>query len=606
MRRTLLDRSRGLREPLLVVPHDASRELRAMAIHEGGWVCDGEADQEEINAALSDAGRNGGRVLCAAGTYRITAPILLRSNVELEFAQGNRVVVPADHQFEAPANQVTMFTDTVPVSALIRNEGAGDSGDGNTRVVIRGIRLDAGQGVGDPAIYATDIHHIGILLDQCTDSLVEDCMVEGVAYATTIPAYARNYGVCLTRCERVHVHRCEANECGYEGFSLRGTNAYCTVSNCTGVKNRVHLAQAARWHGEINTGEGQHDILFRGLHSAQARSTGQWSDDVIFHGRIDAPLWNSSIQRSHVKAGLRVTGHIYACSFISNVSPNIGIHGSADGETVEQIVLQGNTCEAPDGAPVEPGITLRADTNGAAIRRVLLQGNTIRYGCARLEIAANADGTVSQVTMQGNNFLGKSGGLRYPVHLWVQGNGDISEILIAGNYLATNEKLGDCRCVSADLASGSTGNIKKIHIANNYMYSTNGFQLYTAAGSGSVTDVSLIGNTFDLYSNPLKGGAKLNRVAILNNVMLAGQTLVNGAIDDILLHGNVLTNMTNFFVNSPTNLTIGVNPSWKGGVGKNGAWRLKQDDADVDTMYIQKLISDAWTTAGTFDASPTP
>ena len=604
MRRTLLDRSRGLREPLLVVPHDAGRELRAMVIHEGGWVCDGEADQEEINAALSEAGRNGGRVLCAAGTYRITAPILLRSNVELEFAEGNRVVVPADHQFEAPANQVTMFTDTVPVSALIRNEGAGDSGGGNTRVVIRGIRLDAGQGVGDPVIYATNIHHIGILLDQCTDSVIEDCMVEGVAYATTIPAYARNYGVCLTRCERVHVHRCEANECGYEGFSLRGTNAYCTVSNCTGVKNVAHLAQAARWHGEVSSGEGQHDIVFAGLHSAQATSSGNWADDLIFHGRTDAPIWNSSIQQCQVRAGLWVKGHVYACSFVRNVSPTIKLYAIAADETIDQILLQGNVCGGEDGQSPVPGVTLRTYANGTAIRRILLQGNTIRHGYLWLENGEGVNGPITEVTVQGNNFLSQGGGAMYAVRVSIAGSGNIEKILIVGNHLATKDQLTDCQCVRTDVLSGSTGNIKGVHIANNYMYSTNGFQLRMADGSGTVSDVSLIGNTFDLYANPVKGGAKLNRVVILYNVMLAGQTLINGAIDDILLHGNVLTNMTNFFVNSPTNLTIGVNLSWKGGVGKNGAWRLKQDDADVDKMYIQKLISGAWTTAGTFDASP--
>ena len=102
----------------------------------------------------------------------------------------------------------------------------------------------------------------------------------------------------------------------------------------------------------------------------------------------------------------------------------------------------------------------------------------------------------------------------------------------------------------------------------------------------------------------MKGGAKLNRVAILNNVMFNGQSLVNGAVDDIVLHGNVITHASNYSLGSPTNMSIGVNPSWKGGVGWNGAWRLKQDDADVDKMHIQKLLSDAWTTADTFDASP--
>jgi parallel beta-helix repeat protein len=49
------------------------------------YVCDGIADQEEINQAINDLPTSGGRVLLLEGTYNISSPItILKNNVTLE------------------------------------------------------------------------------------------------------------------------------------------------------------------------------------------------------------------------------------------------------------------------------------------------------------------------------------------------------------------------------------------------------------------------------------------------------------------------------------------------------------------------------------------
>jgi len=592
--------SRGFDTPLLVVPYDAPSDLRSRAANRGAWLCDGVDDEAEINAAISAAAGGNNPVVCLPGTYYVSSPILLRSHTEVVFCQGNRVRVRAGHRFDEAANQITLYSDTVPVATIVRNVGAVGTGDSN--IVLRGLYLDAGQGQGDAAIYDPDEHHVGVLLDQCTDSVIEDCVVENLAYASTIDDYGRQIGICVTRSERIHVNRCRTDECGYEGIGLRGTNAYIKVSNCNGRGNRVHFAQAARWHGAVSGGDGQHDILFEGLYSEESIHSGTSDDGAIFHGRSDAPIYNSSMRGCQLESGITVSGEIYGCSFVGNVTPDLKIYGSYNGETVEDVILQGNIMCGTDSSPA----ILRINTSaaGATIRRIMVQGNTIRKGYVYVSDTAGQTATLQQLTFSGNQMTSISGGLRYPILLQVNGGSDIDTVSIVGNSLITPDRLTNCVGVRMCLESGSTGNIKKVSLLNNYIYSTNGAQLYTYAGSGTASDVSLICNVLDLYSNPVKGSDKLTRVALLNNVVLNSQSQINGAIDDVIYAGNVLTGITGFTANNPTNVCFGVNPSWKGGTGENGAWRLKQDDTDPDKMYIQKLISGTWTTAGTFDATP--
>lgn len=586
-------RSRGLREPLLVVPSTASPGIKDMARAEGGWVCDGDGDENEINAAIQSA-HAGGRVLCAAGTYSIKSPIILRSNVELRFAEGNRVVVAAGHSFEAPGNQVTLFTDTVPVSTVVRNANAGDGGSGDSGIVLRGLHLDAGQGVGDPIIYTNDdVHHMGILLDQCTDSVIEDCVVEGVAYVApeSVDDYGRNCGFCLTRCTSVEIRRCEANENGYEGFGVRGTSTNCKVLSCRGTQNAIHLAQAAAWHGDASYGDGHTGVLFSGLYSSD--------NGAIFHGNAAQPITRSAIQQCNVYV-INLKEAVSKCSAVNNYARQVNI-APLDG-TMADILVANNLLEGQFDGSTWPGIWIALSFDGGSASRLNILGNTISEGRIRVSQGAGYDGTLSG-SLIAANVVKDTSDEGIGVQIELSGDGDVTDVAIRDNTFEQTWDASNSCAVKLDLNAGSTANIRRITISGNSFNSQYGV-LEVNGGSGAIEDISVIDNIIKVYSNPVKGDNGMTRLAFLRNVILNSQSVINGPIDDIIFDGNILVNITGFTANSPTNLAMGVNPSWKGGVGENGAWRLKQDDADVDKLYIQKLISGTWTTAGTFDASP--
>lgn len=582
--------SAGASDSIVVAASDAPTPAKARA----DYVCDGADDQVEINAALATLASSGGRVVCSAGTYSITAPILVPSRTELIFAHGNSLTVPAAHGFDTPAHQYRVYeADAMLWSAIIRNANGGLGGDGDTGIVVRGLRLDAGEGKGDDPIYGSS-GHIGIHLDNVTDCLIEDCHVEGVAYNQGGHAY----GICVSNAQRVMVERSRASECGYEGFAVRGTTSYVTLRSCSGEDNVTHLAQLARWSGLSLAGDGHHDVLFEDLHSS-----GAGVDNVIFHGREEAPITNSSIQRCRIEDGLVLMGNVHACSVVGNVAKVISLKANDDSESIANVLIANNLCSGEDGAAVEPGIRLDIEADGASISNIMLQGNVLRFGYLGLTTADDTDGTISNVTLQGNMLLGKSGGLRYPFTIRLGGDGDVTNIILVGNHLQTQTEETGSACVRVDLLAGSTGSVDNIHILNSFLKSQNGFSLYTASGSGTVSRVHLIGNVLDCNSNPIYTTSnKLSKVLLLNNVIADAASCLNGPMNDVIFHGNVLSDITGFETGSPTNVAYGMNPSWEAG-GEDGAWRLAQDGGDADQMHIQKLISGTWTTADTFDAS---
>ena len=597
MRRTLLDRSPGAREPLLVVPHDASPELRAMAIHEGGWVCDGEADQEEINAALSGAARKGGRVLCAAGTYRITAPILVPSNVELQFAQGNRVTIPETHNFGQAGNRVTVWQE--PFCAIVRNLHAGDGESGDEGIVLDGMHLDVGAPTGSTKL-PLDVSTGGILLDGCADSRIVNCTVKDVCY--DVSGSIRAYGIALTRCTDCAISGCRTDGSGYEGIGLRSGNKRCTVSGCVGENNKIHFVQAARWVGQTHYGEGiQEDLLIEDCRSL--------TNGIIMHGRGLSPVSRSVIANCRTK-WITLDGLIDNCGVTANACRQIAVNSSE--ASMSGVNVSNNALIMEDGVPkASTGIFLDAYADGGVSKNILIANNTIAGGNIIMYQREGKSAVYENVTIQGNVVTYDSTGTLTPrlIDLGLYGSGTIKQVAILNNRLAGLHQLVpldyDDTGVYILLASGSTVNIQDLLVQNNNIYARYGVRCVTD-GAGTITNMLAIGNMFNLLSDVIYLTNTIKRLAILNNFIQDCTRVVRGPADDVIIHGNVLVDVRVALFNSATNIAVGINMSWKDGVGWNGAWRFKQDDSDADTMYIQKLIDGAWTTAGTFDASPPP
>ncbi|GAI89138.1 unnamed protein product, partial [marine sediment metagenome] len=113
--------------------------------------CDGTADQVEINAAITALGATGGAVILLDGTFAITAPVTLASNVAL-VGQGAGTVLRIPDGHDADLNVVYAATQDHVLVANLKI-------DGNT----------ANQTAGTMN---------GIYWDTVTHSKVVDCWVE--------------------------------------------------------------------------------------------------------------------------------------------------------------------------------------------------------------------------------------------------------------------------------------------------------------------------------------------------------------------------------------------------------------------------------------------
>ncbi|NUM56882.1 MAG: right-handed parallel beta-helix repeat-containing protein [Candidatus Hydrogenedentes bacterium] len=157
----------------VIAAHDSSDRSKAGA----DYVCDGEGDQEEINAAIKSLPEAGGRVLLMEGTFDIRrvegqlgGVLIERSNVTLE-GQG-----PSTKLVQAPAQE----TNVVRII-----------GSGVGHIVIRNLYVDANRdanpiGEGDPNVSHARFEFCGIKAfcarpggggEPCHNITIEHCYV---------------------------------------------------------------------------------------------------------------------------------------------------------------------------------------------------------------------------------------------------------------------------------------------------------------------------------------------------------------------------------------------------------------------------------------------
>ena len=193
------------------------------------YVCDGTADQEEINTAIAALGAAGGVVLLLEGAYSITGSINLASNVAL-VGQGPGTVLRIPDGFNADLNVIY---------------GSSVSG-----VLVENLRIDgnkANQGAGSMN---------GIYLSSATYSEVRGCWVENMT----------NHGICLfyySNTNTVAGNTCRGNgNCGI--YLYASSNNVVAANSCRGngygiyfdhSDNNVVVANSCR-------GNSSHGIFF--------------------------------------------------------------------------------------------------------------------------------------------------------------------------------------------------------------------------------------------------------------------------------------------------------------------------------------------------------
>lgn len=210
---TLADVPQGLWLPprvatLLVAASDALDRTRAQA----DYICDGAADQVQINAALNALPANGGRVMLSEGIFTIDDPITIpANNITLE-GQGRSTFIDGDGLATGEhAIVISGVTHTaIKKLAIQTQDGAGKT--------CHCIALSNGCNsftIESVTIVDSDSNGIDISGTNILDGIIRDCSIEDVD-DTGIYCSMTGGNFML----RLHVLDCFITSCGLDGMKL--------------------------------------------------------------------------------------------------------------------------------------------------------------------------------------------------------------------------------------------------------------------------------------------------------------------------------------------------------------------------------------------------
>lgn len=232
---------------LLVAASDALDRTRAQA----DYICDGVADQVEINAALNALPASGGRVMLSEGTFVIADPIILPANSIWLRGQGRSTLINGNALTTGNhAIELTGRTGCAIKKLAIQTEAGGGktchcifADDGCNNLTIHDITIVDGDsdGVHIEGTNVIDIHIRGLRVNDIDDHGIYVNMV-GANYCDRLMVDgalilgAGIHGIRLGDCQYSEVSNCAVAVSTQSGIVLDGCS-YCDISNCISVLN---------------------------------------------------------------------------------------------------------------------------------------------------------------------------------------------------------------------------------------------------------------------------------------------------------------------------------------------------------------------------------
>ena len=480
----LVSESAGLANPLITVAAvDSSMKAQANA----DYVCDGVADEVEIQAALDALPAVGGKVLCLEGSYVFQSSLLYPgSNIELDFLYGSSIKIVAEgHSLD------TMIIHTDTVSYLI---GAVS----RDNVKLRGVRMDWEAGYGQSK-FSTAANYSGILFDDCTNVLIDDCRVDNVVNDGSI-CY-RQFGILCVNCKDFVVLKSEGNHCGYEGIGVRSGCTNGAVAFCRGEGSYAHSIQAAGWAPSINEGAGPTNILFLGNNCGPRKT-----DDILIHG-FQGKGAGAITFVGNVVSRIKVLGEVSGVNVTGNTvygsgAANIILNNTAESGTdciLENVVVSGNAIDFADysGQATVGGIQVSSQVNNTAngiIRNILISDNTLRNRFIQITTADGSNTDIENVTIANNNIsIFNTSKRAVKIETKGPGGGSIKRTSITGSNLLVDYINGDGYGIELDTDAASTGTIEDTYISGNNL-NVDYRGLFVDENGAAITNVHFVNN----------------------------------------------------------------------------------------------------------------
>ena len=466
------------------------------------FTTDGVADQVQINDCLSKLPSGGGAVLLKSGTYVVSDFISMPSNSTLYLGEGC-IIKPANN-----FTPTTQIIATLTQYSFITNS---DHTSGNTNIRIINGRVTAQGVTGLPTNVSGQPSTCAIWFHKVTDSFIEGVTVDNILYTVTGGEISdvRQYGILLTECARISIHRCKIEYVGNDCISIRRDSSFCRVENCVGKESKYghSMGQDAGGAGLIYGSAG-------GVVEGNV-----WIGNTVIGNRAVNTFQQGGITAHGSRYPLIVGNSINDCG------DGVVIIGDTQGATVT-----GNTINEPYAYGI---VVLSSDT--ASLNNTTITGNTIlmatgggsEYGIY-LWISAPSIYDLTGTNITGNTIVGSDGSTQVGIYINGQGAANILDTKISNNWIKScgTGILGDTNNVSCTI--GRTW-IK----GNSFRECTKSVRFAkTAAGTISNGDIS----NNDITSTKASGvgiectGAtyfqvSLNRIAVTGTSAIPAQEL---------------------------------------------------------------------------------
>jgi hypothetical protein len=242
----------------LVAASNASAQMVALA----DYVCDGTADEVQINAAITSVSLSGGVVQLSEGTFTVSSKILFNEGWQTLRGMGmGATTIAVVNAGGAPVNAeiIGMYGAHCEIADLTID---GNKANNAGATSMMGVYAMTQRDLLIQRVRVLNSAHDGIIIDAAVESgVVRDCLIEGSAATGMVLRGAANNPLTVSGCTvkgctgtgfycdsgPVVLSDCQSLTNGVYGFSVEST-ALASLSQCTAQSNgsygfRVTAAQ---------------------------------------------------------------------------------------------------------------------------------------------------------------------------------------------------------------------------------------------------------------------------------------------------------------------------------------------------------------------------
>lgn len=495
----------------VVAASDASALVKSYA----GFVCDGVADDVQINAALSSGAA---RVFLPEGTYVIAGTILVPSNTEL-FGAGPGTIIKLRDEGELGLTEYTWREVHGLGQPNIRCMIASDQTGATTGIYLHDFSVD-GNG---SHIVTTDylLAFAGIALYNCQYSMVErvnvwDC--NHLIAAANIGNY-RNFCIMMAKAEHITVRDGKWGDAGYETIGVRGACSDILIDGCRVVRS-------------LTTDYGRHGIQI----STPVGETATKNVTVCNTYHSGKKSWLIV----HLATGVSVFGSNFSVLSDTNSLFGITLNVSRD-VTIDNCRFYGTNPTGTD--MLDQGIYLLAASATAYPENVVISNCVMYTGGQCINLGAGRKVSII------NNQLRSTRRRGIDLNFDAPGD-DLGDILIAGNHIQCDTYYdGLQQCIRAT-------SVEKIVIRDNKFVAANNVACLNLDGitGGRVenNNFTFSGSGVAITTANTPAWTALGNVGFVDSAS-GDATVPNGATYIDVTHGLGFTPTARQVICNPTN-----------------------------------------------------